>query len=90
MALGDRLGNTWAAIRRTWARIRTKWGQGPGNSTAHMLSEFLREAAVLVFVFVPLDWLFEPTALALEDVIIILSGAGALLALGIVIERLRT
>jgi hypothetical protein len=56
-----------------------------------MMSEFLREAAVLVFVFVPLDWLFadKRDVLTGSDMVGIFGGAGLLLALGIVLERLR-
>jgi len=56
-----------------------------------MSSEFLREAAVLVFVFVPLDLLFESSGNADRAPILLyaLLCAAFLFALGVIIEKLR-
>ena len=53
-----------------------------------MLSEFLREAAVLVLVFVPLDMLTRGGFSAWRVIVVILFSA-VILAFGIIIERMR-
>jgi len=53
-----------------------------------MLSEFLREASVLVLVFVPLDLYTRGMFSAWRTAIVILFSAG-ILAFGIIIERMR-
>jgi hypothetical protein len=54
-----------------------------------MLGEFLREAAVLVFVFIPLDRAVNGDPLTPRWVLAILAVPALLLACGIVIERRR-
>ncbi len=62
------------------------------ESVAHMVSEFVREIAVLVLVFVPLDYLLKSERpgpypwLGYGAVVAVSFG---LLTLGISIERLR-
>lgn len=53
-----------------------------------MISEFLREAAVLVLVFVPLDYLRGSLLSPWSVAVVILISAG-ILGLGIIIERRR-
>ena len=60
------------------------------ESVAHMLSEFCREVAALVLVFVPLDYLLKGDKLGpyfWYETIEVLVFSGLLLTLGIVIER---
>ena len=59
-------------------------------STAHMVSEFIREAAVLLFVFAPLDWVVQKdTSLTGSGVLGILLLSGAFLYIGIRVENTR-
>lgn len=67
---------------------------GEPKSVAEMIGEMLREAAVLVAVFVPLDAVFAvKLALDWKDTLLIiystLFGCGILGLLGVVIERRR-
>jgi hypothetical protein len=59
------------------------------RSTAEMLGEFLREAAVLVAVFMPLDLLIRDQAVTLGRIVLIMGISGGLLAAGVTIERVR-
>jgi hypothetical protein len=61
------------------------------RSIADMLGEFLREAALLLLVFVPLDWFFQSRGyrLTVGRVASILVLPFGLLITGIVIERRR-
>jgi hypothetical protein len=54
-----------------------------------MLGEFLREAAVLVAVFMPLDLLIRDQAVTLGRIVLIMGISGGLLAAGVTIERVR-
>jgi len=54
-----------------------------------MLGEFVRQAAVLVAVFAPLDMAIQKTPFTLLNVIAILATVGFLLMLGILIEVAR-
>jgi hypothetical protein len=60
------------------------------ETIAHMLSEFAREVAALVLVFVPLDYLLKGDTLGpnfwYETVEVVVSSV-LLLGLGIIIER---
>ena len=60
----------------------------PSNAmvVARLVGEFLREAAVLVAVFVPLDWVLQRKPLTLAGVVAILLGVGTLLAAGVLLE----
>ena len=64
--------------------------EGHRQSVAHMLSEFAREVAALVLVFVPLDYLLKSDTLGpnfwYETVEVVVFSI-LLLALGIIIER---
>jgi len=78
------------AIRNASSWLIARWRLEGRDNTAKMVSEFFREAAVLVFIFVPLDWIFEgKNTLDWRAVTGILFGSGLLLALGVTIERLR-
>ncbi len=60
------------------------------QTVAQMLGEFVREAAVLVAVFAPVDIMaIQKTPLTLLDVFAILAVVGFLLVLGILIEVAR-
>ena len=60
------------------------------RTVAEMVGEFLREAAVLVFVFVPLVRVLEQnSSLTLAEILTTLVVAGGLLAVGIAIEVRR-
>ncbi len=59
------------------------------QTVAQMLGEFVREAAVLVAVFAPLDMAIQKTPFTLLNVIAILASVGFLLVLGILIEVAR-
>ncbi len=60
------------------------------ESTAHMISEFLRETAVLLFVFAPLDWLFEPQPKRdLGEILGIFAMSILFLIAGILVEHTR-
>ena len=60
------------------------------KSVPEMGAEFLREAAVLVAVFVPMDIvLVQRVPLTLEDAVITLAMTAALLVPGMTIERWR-
>ena len=54
-----------------------------------MLGEFLREAAVLTAVFMPLDRVLMDERLTLGWGVAILSLTGVLLGLGMAVERMR-
>jgi len=66
-----------------------RWSMAERRSVADMVGEFLRDAAVLIMVFAPLDKfvLSESLTWAFLDVIVALSSG--LLSLGIGIERWR-
>ena len=60
------------------------------ESVAHMLSEFLREVAALILVFVPLDYLFKGDQLGPNfsiEAIGVAIVSGLLLVSGIILER---
>jgi hypothetical protein len=60
------------------------------ESVLHMLSEFLRELAALILVFVPLDYLFKGDQLGPNfwpEVIGVAVVSGFLLVSGIIVER---
>ncbi len=59
------------------------------RSVADMLGEFLREAAVLIIVFSPLDRIVRNQPLTLTYVNVIVALSGALLGLGMGFERWR-
>ena len=59
------------------------------QTVAQMLGGFVREAAVLVAVFAPLDMAIQKTPFTLLNVIAILASVGFLLVLGILIEVTR-
>ncbi len=59
------------------------------QTVAQMLGEFLREAAVLVAVFAPLDMAIQKIPFTLLNVIAILASVGFLLVLGILVEVAR-
>ncbi len=59
------------------------------QTVAQMLGEFVREAAVLLAVFAPLDMAIQKTPFTLLNVIAILASVGFLLVLGILIEVAR-
>ena len=60
------------------------------HSIAEMIGEFMREAAVLVFVFIPLDLVIEQRELTIWWILAIVVLPAFFLATGIVIERKRT
>ena len=53
-----------------------------------MLGDFLREAAVLVVVFLPLDRILR-SELTVGDIVATTLTSGALLAAGVIVERAR-
>jgi len=60
------------------------------ESVAHMLSEFLRELAALILVFVPLDYLLKGDHLAPNfwpETFGVAVTSGVLFILGVVLER---
>ena len=60
------------------------------ESVAHMFSEFFRELAALVLVFVPLDYLLKGTRLGPHfwpETLGVAITSGFLLTIGILIER---
>jgi hypothetical protein len=60
------------------------------ESIAHMLSEFLRELAALILVFVPLDYLLKGDHLApnfWSETVGVAVISGVLFILGVVLER---
>jgi uncharacterized membrane protein len=59
------------------------------KSTAEMVSEALRDAGILVFVFAPLYQLFEPNRVPWDVFFEVLVSGVALLVLGIIVERRR-
>jgi hypothetical protein len=59
------------------------------KAVAEMVGEFLREAAVLVLVFFPLDWAMSPTGLTWKWLTGALCASGLLLFLGVLLERNR-
>ena len=60
------------------------------RTVPEMMGEFLREAAVLVMVFVPLIRVFEQDrTLTLGDALIIFGAGGGLLTIGILFEVKR-
>ncbi len=59
------------------------------QTVAQMLGEFLREAAVLLLVFAPLDMAIQKSPFTWLNVIAIVAGVGFLLVLGILIEVVR-
>ncbi len=59
------------------------------QTVAQMLGEFVREAAVLVAVFAPLDMAIQKTPFTVLSVIASLASVGFLLVLGILIEVAR-
>ncbi len=59
------------------------------QTVAQMLGEFLREAAVLVAVFAPVDMAIQNPPFTLLNVIAIVASVGFLLVLGILIEVVR-
>jgi len=58
------------------------------KQTVEMLGEFLREAAVLVLVFVPLE-LATKTTISTTSVVGVVLFSAAVLAAGITLERSR-
>ena len=60
------------------------------RSVAEMLGETLREAGVLVGVFMPLDLALQGHGLTLDSGLTILLLPAGLLASGMILERLRT
>jgi hypothetical protein len=61
------------------------------RSIVDMLGEFLREAALLLAVFIPLDWVFQSPAdrLTTGRLTLILGLPFGLLIIGVVLERVR-
>ena len=59
------------------------------QSVEQMIGEMLREVAVLVLVFVPLDALLAPETVPDDSVALMVTIAVAAGALGIMLERLR-
>jgi hypothetical protein len=59
------------------------------RTTAEMIGEFVREVAVLVAVFWPLEMEFNRMPFTPQNMSVIMLVVGSLLILGIVIERLR-
>jgi hypothetical protein len=60
------------------------------ESVAHMFSEFFRELAALIFVFVPLDYLLKDNQLGphfWSETAGVALVSGVLLAFGIILER---
>jgi hypothetical protein len=54
-----------------------------------MVGEFLREAGVLLAVFIPLDMLFSGRALATITFLLAMAVCLVCLILGVTVERLR-
>jgi biotin transporter BioY len=59
------------------------------RTTAEMMGEFVREMAVLVAVFWPLEMEFNRVPFTSQNISVIMLVVSLLLILGIVIERLR-
>jgi hypothetical protein len=75
-------GNGWRGICR-FSGVHDR------KTIGEMVGEFLREAAVLSAVFVPLDRIMMGDTLTLRWVVSIIVTSGGLLTLGIAAERLR-
>jgi hypothetical protein len=60
------------------------------RTTAEMMGEFVREMAVLVAVFWPLEMEFNRVPFTSQNISVIILVVGLLLILGIAIERLRS
>lgn len=61
-----------------------------GKTVAEMFGEFLREAAVLTAVFLPMDWiLVEKNAVSWTFVWVAAGLSTRLLAAGVVLEKVR-
>ena len=63
-------------------------GMGKKEKVARAVSGFMREAAVLVAVFVPLDMRLQNVPFTFVNVIAIVAGVGLLLTMGILIDVL--
>jgi hypothetical protein len=59
------------------------------RTPTEMFAEFLREAAVLILVFAPLDMTFAQVSFTPLNVAAILEVSGFLLTLGILLEVVR-
>lgn len=59
------------------------------KTIAEMLAEFLREAALLIFVFVPLDALFSRGSMPGIVGVLGIATSAVFLAAGILVERMR-
>jgi len=60
------------------------------ETIAHMMSEFLREIAALILVFVPLDYLLRgdnPVIFFWYDTVAVFAVSIVMMSLGILIER---
>ena len=62
---------------------------GEKKAVSEMIAEFLREAGVLLAVFVPLDALFSGKSLATTIVVVGMVVSAVFLLLGVTVERLR-
>jgi hypothetical protein len=69
-----------------WMPVATGDGK---KSVEEMLGEMLREIAVLVLVFVPLDTLLAPGSVPDNSVAVVVKIFLAAAVLGILLERLR-
>ena len=56
------------------------------RTTARLIGEFMREAAVLVAVFVPLDWTVENRPLTTSLVVAIIVVVAGLMSVGVLLE----
>ena len=59
------------------------------KTVPEMLGEFCREAAVLVLIFALLDKVISSEGLTMRWALCVCAGSAVLLALGILIERVR-
>ena len=59
------------------------------KAVSEMIAEFLREAGVLLAVFVPLDGLLSGKSLATTMVVVGMVVSAVFLILGVTVERLR-
>jgi len=59
------------------------------KAVSEMIAEFLREAGVLLAVFIPLDMLFSGRAIATITFLLGMVVCLACLTLGVTVERLR-
>lgn len=73
----------------TYDRVANERFQSNFSRVAEMVSEFFREAAVLVAVFAPLDKVLQAQPLTLRFMLVTIGTATALFVLGVVLEVKR-